>query len=75
MVVIVDRCGAGDALIDIIEFDGNLVVGPLLPVLMPRRAGGGAVLVGGRKNLLQLTELIKRAALALGLQQAGENGK
>ena len=51
-----DSFGAADTLIVVIEFDCNHVIRFLLPILVPRSAGGGAVRVGRRQKLLKLLE-------------------
>ena len=46
IVVIGDDLGTADALIGVIEFDINRVIGFLLPVAVSRRARSGALFVG-----------------------------
>ena len=53
-----DRLGADDALLVVIEFDFDLVVGALLPVFVAGRTGSGPVDVGSWQPFAELTETI-----------------
>jgi hypothetical protein len=57
IVEVGDRFGAGNALLLVVEFHLDVVVGPLLPVGRSRRPGGRTVRVGRGQHRPQLLKL------------------
>ncbi len=58
---------------DVVEFDGDVVVGAVLPLGGPGRAGGVTLGGGGGEELVELLEFFDRRTVVGGAQKRGKS--